>query len=133
MTTSVLDLWAKDTGETLLQHTLSVLRIARVVCANLPFRPEERDALGSVLTQLAAFHDLGKCACGFQEALRQKQSWGHRHEILSAALAAQLNPTLEAAGLLAIITHHRNLPADHLTEHEKCLPANELPFGDAPA
>ena len=82
--------------------------------------------------QLAAFHDLGKCASGFQSALRQKGSWGHRHEILSTALAAQLNPQLEAAGLLAIITHHRSIPSDHTTERERCLPDNELPFDDSP-
>ncbi len=127
------DLWAKDTGETLFAHTLNVVHMAQQVCANLPFGADERTALMTVLRQLAAFHDLGKCASGFQEALRTKQSWGHRHEILSTALAAQLNPQLEAAGLLAVITHHRSLPPDHTTEQEKCLPDDELPFDDAPA
>jgi CRISPR-associated endonuclease/helicase Cas3 len=126
------DLWAKDTRETLLAHTLNVVRVAQQLCANLPFAAEDRAALSVLLTQLAAFHDLGKCASGFQAALRSKQSWGHRHEILSTALAAQLNPQLEAAGLLAIITHHRSLPPSHITEQEKCLPNDELPFDDAP-
>lgn len=126
------DLWAKDTGETLLAHTLNVVRVAQQICANLPLAAEERTALMTLLTQLATFHDLGKCASGFQAALRSGHSWGHRHEILSTALAAQLNPRLEAAGLLAIITHHRSLPPDHTTEQEKCLPDDELPFDDAP-
>ena len=125
-------LWAKDTGETMLAHTLNVVRMARQICVNLPFPAEERVLLSSLLTQLAAFHDLGKCASGFQETLRRKQAWGHRHEILSTALAAQLNPQLEAAGLLAIITHHRNLPSMDGTEREKCLPDDELPYDDAP-
>jgi CRISPR-associated endonuclease/helicase Cas3 len=125
-------LWAKDSGETMLAHTLHVVRIARQICANLPFPAEERAALTPLLVQLAAFHDLGKCASGFQAALRQKQAWGHRHEILSTALATQLNPHLEDAGLLAIITHHRNLPPWDGTEQEKCLPDDELPYDDAP-
>lgn len=128
------DFWAKDTGETLLEHTLNVVRVAQQLCANLPFAAEERAVFSALLTQLATFHDLGKCARGFQAALRSKQSWGHRHEILSTALAAQLNPQLEAAGLLAIITHHRSLPPDHTTDtdQERCLPGDELPFDDAP-
>lgn len=126
------NLWAKDTGETLLEHTLKVVLVARQLCANLPFAAEERAALSTVLTQLAAFHDLGKCASGFQATLRTKQSWGHRHEILSTAVAAQLNPQLDSAGLFAIITHHRSLPPDHTTEQEKCLPNDELPFDHAP-
>jgi CRISPR-associated endonuclease/helicase Cas3 len=116
----------------LLEHTLKVVQVARQVCAGLPFPPDERESLAVVLTQLALFHDLGKCASGFQAALRRKGSWGHRHEILSTALAAQLNPQLEPGGLLAIITHHRSIPPDHLTEGEKCLPSDELPFDDAP-
>lgn len=132
MSELLTDLWAKDTGETLLAHTLNVVRVAQQICTNLPFAAEERTALTTLLTQLAAFHDLGKCASGFQEALRTKQPWGHRHEILSTALAAQLDPRLDGAGLLAVITHHRSLPPDHTTEQEKCLPDDELPFDDAP-
>jgi CRISPR-associated endonuclease/helicase Cas3 len=127
------NLWAKDTGETLFEHTLNVVRVTQQLCANLPCSAEERATISTLLTQLAVCHDLGKCARGFQAALRSKQPWGHRHEILSTALAAQLNPWLEVAGLLAIITHHRSLPPDYTTEQEKCLPADELPFDDAPA
>lgn len=132
MSEALKDLWAKDTGETLLEHTRNVVHVAQQLCANLPFAAEERAALSALLKQLAAFHDLGKCASGFQAALRSKQSWGHRHEILSTALAAQLTPQLEAEGLFAVITHHRSLPPDHTTEQEKCLPSDELPFDDAP-
>jgi CRISPR-associated endonuclease/helicase Cas3 len=116
----------------MLEHSLNVVHVAQQLCANLPFATEQRAALRTVLTQLAAFHDLGKCASGFQAALRQKGSWGHRHEILSTALAARLNPQLETAGLLAIITHHRSIPSVDATEHEKCLPNDELPFDDSP-
>lgn len=134
MRPSALDnLWAKSTGETLLQHSLNVVRVTRQLCANLPFAEEERAALATQLTELAAFHDLGKSASGFQAALRESRPWGHRHEILSASLASQLNPQLDAPSLLAVITHHRNLPAVDGTEQERCLPNNELPFDDAPA
>ena len=35
-----LELWAKDTGETMLTHSLNVVRVAQQVCANLPFAPK---------------------------------------------------------------------------------------------
>lgn len=129
---SVKDLWAKDDGETLLEHTLNVICVTRHVCAGLPFPRTERQELIVLLEQLAVFHDLGKCASGFQAALRRKSSWGRRHEILSTALAALLNPQLEPEALFAILTHHRNLPATG-NEQEKCLPDNELPFEAGPA
>jgi len=128
----VKDLWAKDDGETLLEHTLNVICVAQHVCAGLPFPRAERQYLIVLLEQLAVFHDLGKCASGFQAALRRKSSWGHRHEILSAALAARVNPQLEPEALFAILTHHCNLPAIG-NEQEKCLPDNEMPFEVGPA
>ncbi|MBT9165930.1 MAG: CRISPR-associated endonuclease/helicase Cas3 [Chloroflexi bacterium] len=129
---SAKDFWAKDDGETLLEHTLNVIRVTQHVCAALPFPRTERQYLIVLLEQLAVFHDLGKCASGFQAALRRKSSWGHRHEILSTALATLFNPQLEPQALFAILTHHRNLPAIG-NEQEKCLPDNELPFEAGPA
>ena len=124
-------LWAKSDGETLLQHTTGVMQIGRKLCDLLPFAPDERERLARVLWRIAALHDLGKAATGFQDALREaggKGKWGHRHEILSAAYAALWLPDLPPANLLAILTHHRNLPGDLGNHGERLLPENELPY-----
>ncbi|MEK7723402.1 MAG: CRISPR-associated helicase Cas3', partial [Acidobacteriota bacterium] len=115
-------------GELLLQHSTNVARNGEKLCQNLPFAPELREELAIVLIQIGAFHDLGKAATGFQKMLRGGGNWGHRHETLSTAIARVINPNLEDCGLLAILTHHRNIP-DGLTSKtgEKCLPMFELP------
>lgn len=124
------DLWAKDTGETLLEHTDNVVKVIKQVCNNLPFTASDREQLLSVSTTLALFHDIGKAASGFQDSLKGKRKWGHRHEILSVAIASIILPQLSKEALLAIITHHRSIPASLTTENEKCLPIDELPFED---
>jgi CRISPR-associated endonuclease/helicase Cas3 len=125
------DLLAKSDGETLLRHTSHVIEISQRLCLSLPFSPEERDELARTLKRIAALHDLGKAATGFQDALLEpggKGSWGRRHEIISAAYASLWMPEVSAAELLAIITHHRNLPTDSGMRGERCLPENELPY-----
>jgi len=130
-------LWAKSPdrsnpaariGESLLQHSLNVARMAGDVCRRLPLPQAEREALARVLMEAAAYHDLGKAATGFQTMLRDKeQRWGHRHETLSTALARVLNPQFEACALFAVLTHHRSIPNDGTTKGEKDLPFTELP------
>ncbi|MBF0505666.1 MAG: CRISPR-associated helicase Cas3' [Nitrospirae bacterium] len=124
------ELWAKDTGETILQHTVNVVEVGNKVCHGLPFSVMERQNLYSVITKLGVSHDLGKAAEGFQNSLREKTFWGHRHEVISAAVANNIFPTLPREGLLAIITHHRSVPESLTSEGEKCLPNDELPFED---
>ena len=124
------ELWAKDNGETLLEHTDNVVKVIRRLCNSLPFPANDREHLLSVTTTLAVFHDIGKAATGFQNSLRGKGKWGHRHEILSAGVASITFPQLSKEALLAIITHHRSIPASITTENEKCLPLDELPFED---
>lgn len=124
------ELWAKDNGETLLEHTDNVVKVIKRICNSLPFPANDREHLLSVEVTLAVFHDIGKAATGFQNSLRGKGKWGHRHEILSAAVASIILPQLPKEALLAIITHHRSIPASLTTENEKCLPIDELPFED---
>lgn len=124
-------LWAKDTGYTLLNHSLDVMHLAEHICAMLPFPPDKRRELARAAKELAALHDVGKAASGFQNMLKGKaESWKRRHEILSAAVAAQIAADISDEGLLAVITHHRNIPsAGNLREPgEKCLPSEQLPF-----
>src|SRR3990170_5324997 len=124
------ELWAKDTGETLLEHTDNVVKVITQLCSSLPFRPIERVRLSSIATSIGVLHDIGKAASGFQNSLRDKKGWGHRHEILSTAVASIILPELPKEALLAIVTHHRSIPESLTTECERCLPINELPFED---
>jgi CRISPR-associated endonuclease/helicase Cas3 len=125
----ICSLWAKDTSYSLLNHSLDVARVTDVVCASLPFAPAEQKKIARIAKQLAALHDVGKAAVGFQDVLRGKCKRWHRHEILSAAIASQIAPEIGSEGLLAIITHHKSiLPGVVQDRGERCLPGNELPF-----
>jgi CRISPR-associated endonuclease/helicase Cas3 len=130
-------LWAKSAdkrskfypqGELLLQHSLNVARAATIMCRRLPFQAEKREELARVLIEAGAFHDLGKAATGFQDMLRNRERWGHRHETLSTAIARVVDPLLDPCALFAVLTHHRSIPPEMAEEQgEKYLPITELP------
>lgn len=128
------ELLAKSTGETLLKHTINVVESAKKVCKSLPLYlyNDERDSISSIIVKVGIMHDIGKSAVGFQNLLKEKKTWGHRHEIISTGVANVIFPDLPKEALFAIITHHRNLPEDIIgiftEKNEKCLPSNELPF-----
>jgi CRISPR-associated endonuclease/helicase Cas3 len=127
------DIWAKSTGETLTEHTVHCLNAAKVLIASLPYSDEATQEIGSEVLLCIAFHDTGKAATGFQKMLHKEQKdWGgRRHEILSAAFAATV-PGISSGQILAILTHHKSLPAGAIpfSPHE-CLPSEQLPFGQA--
>ncbi|MCZ7380508.1 MAG: CRISPR-associated helicase Cas3' [Candidatus Methanoperedens sp.] len=124
-------LWAKDNGESLLDHTLNVISVAKSICNNLPFSKEEINELLRALIIACVFHDAGKAADGFQNALREKKAWGYRHEILSTSIANELYPDMPKECLFAILTHHRCIPKSSIVPtKEKCLPFEELPSFD---
>ncbi len=121
--------WAKDTGETLILHSLRVADVAKLICYILPLPSDERNKLAMSVSEIGLLHDIGKAATGFQQMVRNKSRWGHRHEILSAAVAAKIAPHLTVEELLAIVTHHKSIPQkSEGTTFEECLPDNELPF-----
>jgi CRISPR-associated endonuclease/helicase Cas3 len=119
------ELWAKDTGETLLTHSLLTAKLAGKICSQLPCDAALRSELARSVALIGALHDVGKAATGFQDALRRKGRWGRRHEILSAAIAGHVSPNISQAELLAIITHHRVILH---REAKRCLPQDELPY-----
>ncbi|MFH1472136.1 MAG: CRISPR-associated helicase Cas3' [Nanoarchaeota archaeon] len=120
-------LWAKDDGESLLEHTLKVISVAKSICNNLPLPKEEIEELLPQLLIACTFHDIGKSADGFQEALRTKKAWGYRHEILSTAAANGVCSDISKDCLFAILTHHRCIPPSIFSTNEKTLPFEELP------
>lgn len=128
------DLWAKSSsdvgkeGESLYEHTMNVVYVARHICNFLPLGLNELRSLTQSALKIAALHDVGKAASGFQIVLRTKGKWGRRHEILSAAVAAHISPAITEEELFAILTHHKSIPNDFLREGERCLPSTELPF-----
>lgn len=123
------ELLAKDTGETIEQHSINVAEVARIICERLPLPESKKKDLSTHLFELGLLHDIGKASPGFQKMLSDGISWKHRHEILSAAISGQIALHLDEEDLLVIITHHKSIPASvDGTTFEKCLPDNELPF-----
>lgn len=111
--------WAKSpprgesTGETLEEHVDLVLE--RLASWRGRF-PDLADTVGrSDLWNLAAWacalHDVGKAAAGFQQMLRGKRDWPHRHEILSLVAVGRVRFPEDACALVAagVATHHRDL------------------------
>lgn len=118
---------AKDNGETLSEHTLRCLQVAEILLHKLPFEDSMVIKLANDLKLAIAVHDVGKAAIGFQKVLRKDiERWAHRHEILSAAFASFLD--LKEEILLAVITHHKSLPADGVSLDRGCLPYEEIPW-----
>jgi CRISPR-associated endonuclease Cas3-HD len=127
------ELLAKDSGETLFEHTMAVVNAVRQVVANLPDGVFDQQSLVDELVLCAAFHDVGKAASGFQEVLRgERLRWdGKRHEVLSAAFSAHYSRISEE-GHLAILTHHRTLPVDGNAGREAgAIPSEQMPDSES--
>lgn len=108
--------------ETLVDHTKRVIEMARELCSRLPLLPEDRNSARTELELVAATHDIGKAASGFQKCLLGLQrDWrGRRHELLSAAFAANLGVLSEEA-VFAVMTHHKQIPGDGFHASENAL------------
>lgn len=117
----MVHLWAKppidgeETGESLETHTRAVVATTARL---LRLRPAISDFAGSSrfphwVLLAAAFHDMGKAACGFQEMMRTGNRWGQRHEVLSIAFMMPFAEALGEEGLgwiaAAVLSHHREV------------------------
>lgn len=82
------DIWAKSSGESLVEHTYKVLSVLAQLRKRSPYLSglvnEQR--LWHWVFWSCLLHDLGKSARSFQAYLRgQATFWKHRHEIFSLA------------------------------------------------
>lgn len=125
---------AKSSGETLPEHTINCLDVAQSLIYSLPdhLPPFEKDKeeLKRDVFLAVAMHDVGKSARGFQEVLwGKRESWnGKRHEIISAAFASGFEG-ISPAVIFSILTHHKSIPTDGITEIYGCLPSEQIPIG----
>lgn len=123
-----MNLLAKSSGETLSDHTIACLEAAQALLNSLPFPEERRQTLAKDVLLAVAIHDAGKAAIGFQKVLKNEQeNWqGKRHEIISASFASGIEGVSSAA-IFAVLTHHKSIPSDGISQVTGCLPWEQIP------
>lgn len=122
---------AKDTGETLAEHTIRCLEIAESVLANLPFEESKIATISDDLREAIALHDTGKAATGFQKSLgKGSKRWGRRHEVVSASFASFQK--LKEEIVFAVLTHHKVIPSNGILPCKGCLHFEEIPLAPEP-
>jgi len=118
---------AKDTGETLAEHTIRCLEIAGSLLATLPFEEERIASIGDDLRAAIAVHDVGKAATGFQRSLgKDSRKWRRRHEVISASFASFQK--LREEVVFAVLTSHRVIPLGGDLRSTKRLHLEEIPM-----
>lgn len=82
------DIWAKGSGESLIEHTYKVLSVLVQIRKRSPYLSNfvKESHLWHWAFWSCFFHDIGKIARSFQTYIRgQSPPWRHRHEIFSLA------------------------------------------------
>ncbi|MCX7884911.1 MAG: CRISPR-associated helicase Cas3' [Caloramator sp.] len=106
------DIWAKDTGETLMEHTQKALKVFTHIkeIYNVAQDLAGDNKLFEKLFISIFLHDIGKISKGFQNELRRGGRWDFRHEILSSCLCNVIDEDEEYKFdvALTIITHHKD-------------------------
>lgn len=115
------DIWAKSApeggrGQSLVEHTCAVIGALSQLAKRYPALAERvnEPRLWHRAFWACWFHDFGKCARGFQAALRPGgQRWPHRHEVLSLGfLGFFCEPDSDDFRWIAagIASHHKDAP-----------------------
>jgi CRISPR-associated endonuclease/helicase Cas3 len=119
---------AKSDGETLSEHTIHCLKAAHALIESLPFQNEDLNKLNEDITLSVSMHDVGKAAVGFQKVLKkERRDWqGKRHEIISASFALGMEG-ISPSTIIAILTHHRCIPSDGISQTDGCLREEQIP------
>lgn len=120
---------AKSSGETLAEHTIACLKAAQALINLLPLSLKEKETFRKDVILAVAMHDVGKAAIGFQKVLKKEQeNWqGKRHEIISASFASGIEG-ISPAAIFSILTHHKSIPSDGISQVFGCLPPEQIPF-----
>lgn len=120
---------AKSTGETLSEHTIACLKASQAIIDSLSIPEEKKKVLKNDVLLAVAMHDVGKTAIGFQKVLTNEQdNWqGKRHEIISASFASNIEG-ISPAVIFAILTHHKSIPSDGISQTRGCLPWEQIPL-----
>lgn len=122
---------AKDTGETLAEHTMHCLEVAESILANLPFEESKIASIRDDLRVAIAVHDVGKAATGFQRSLKKdSEKWGRRHEVISASFASFQK--LKEEIIFAVLTHHKVIPLGGSLRSTGRLHFEEIPMAPEP-
>lgn len=102
-------------NESLMQHTENTLKVFNSIKKAYSEVPEICGVSNfwEHLFYSLFFHDFGKGATGFQDALISSDYWKYRHEILSASFIPSLKDIFSEEDIKAIgiciITHHKDL------------------------
>lgn len=102
-------------NESLIEHTENTLKVFKSIKYNYPDIPELCNVSNfwEYLFYTLFFHDFGKAATGFQDALKKDTYWNYRHEIISACFVICLKDKIpelyRKAIALGIITHHKDV------------------------
>lgn len=115
------DIWAKSPeskadpkGETLARHTWNVLETLAGAIKSRAWLSQDLNLPGlwNSLFWSCWLHDVGKVSVGFQDALRGRGRYLHRHEVLSLAfvdwLSSALSEDEQPWVVAAIVSHHRD-------------------------
>jgi CRISPR-associated endonuclease/helicase Cas3 len=99
---------AKSDGLSIEDHTQDLLDVFSEFKTAFEYLPKlcERDDFWDILKDAIIFHDIGKAAEGFQNAMQNGRPYGFRHEVTSAIIAQNILDNELAIN--AILSHHKN-------------------------